>query len=113
MKWALTISCMLGLLTIVRCGGVNSVYYDDKSCVSGTVISSSGSQIYAAGCSVIGCHAPKGGISIAGKNAQDITNALQSIGAMRSLQCLTPGEIQKLGDYFSSLTAKDEFEAEN
>jgi len=107
--WIISLSF---LLLLTQCGGVNSVYFDNRQCISGTVSSSSGYQIYKAGCSVIGCHTPKGNISIAGKTAKDIRNALQVVGAMQSLSCLGSEEIEKIAEYLSSLKAKDEFEFE-
>lgn len=113
MKWLALSSCLVITLILVGCGGVNSVYFDNKQCITGTVSSSSGSQIYNAGCSALGCHSPKGSINIAGKTAQDITNAIRSVGAMQSLSCLTPEEIQKIGNYLARLKATNEFVAEN
>ena len=104
--WILSLSF---LLLLTQCGGINSVYFDNRQCISGTVPSSSGYQIYKAGCSVIGCHAPKGDISIAGKSANDIRNALLVQPAMQSLSCLGSEEIEKLGEYLSSLRARDGF----
>lgn len=113
MTWLAVSSCLFVILGLVRCGGVNSVYFDNKQCITGTVSSSSGSQIYNAGCSAMGCHSPKGSINIAGKTAQDITNAIRSVGAMQSLSCLNSEEIQKIANYLSRLKATNGFVAEN
>lgn len=84
---------------ISGCGGVNSVYYDGRECVSGLSTATTPEALYTVSCA--SCHQPlanstKKGIGV---SASTISVAIaQNKGGMSFLSCLTQTQIQAIAD---------------
>lgn len=91
------ISLLLGIVLIGSCGGVNSVYYDNKQCVFGLDSARTGADLYSVSCA--SCHNPLASSSKRGRGASQISNAIsQNRGGMSFLSCLTTAQIREIAE---------------
>ncbi|NBX93891.1 MAG: cytochrome c [Proteobacteria bacterium] len=79
---------------LVRCGGVNSVYYDGGVCVDGITTASTGVQIYQTACA--SCHGAIGTVPVKGASASTISSKITIVPAMQRFACLTSAQIDSL-----------------
>lgn len=73
-----------------HCGGVNSVYYDGRSCIESISPTSSGAEIYAATCS--SCHGSLGSSAKRGASLERLNNGIATTSQMKFLDCLTSSQ---------------------
>ena len=88
---------IIGFLS--NCGGVNSVYYDGRSCIEGATSSSTSVELYSLACS--SCHnaitGPGGdGSAKQGASEARLDSAISSVASMKFLTCLTGAQRQSI-----------------
>ncbi|MBM4316321.1 MAG: hypothetical protein FJ116_02440 [Deltaproteobacteria bacterium] len=92
-KEQISLSFVFGVASIFllsQCGGVNSVYYDGRSCIDGIGPTSSGSQIYAASCT--SCHQSLASSTKKGASLERLNNGIAFTSQMKFLECLTSSQ---------------------
>ena len=88
-------STLAGLVLLSNCGGVDSVYYDGRTCVQGIGPASTGADIYQAACA--SCHGQLQNWNKGKVSASTIQTAISStIPSMRYLNCLTADQINSI-----------------
>ena len=81
---------MASIVLLSQCGGVNSVYYDSRSCLDGISSTSTGAQIYTASCS--SCHGPVASSTKRGSTLDRLNNGIATVSQMSYLVCLTAAQ---------------------